>query len=426
MGERFEVTGLSRRGEGIAHSQGGDQVLIHGALPGDLVTGLVLDHELEAPDHIVKSPDHLDPPCPDYGHCGGCTIQHAKARLYANWKRELLVSALATRDLVADVEPLHLCAPASRRRASFSIRHTQFGVELGFQKVRSHEVVVFDECRVILPVLNKARGALKAVAKAALPLMAADAKPANALVTVTKTGLDVALTDVERLNSNRREAALQIALKANFARLSINAELIVETRKPIVEFDGLAVQLPAGGFLQAVATTENAMRQRVTGHLAGAKRVADLFSGCGTFALPLARDHHVHAVEMEQASLNALDQAWRFSDGLKSVTTEKRDLFERPLKVEELERFDGLVLDPPRAGAGEQAVEIAKSSVEKIVAVSCNPETLARDLKTLIKGGYRIKSITPFDQFLWTHHLEAVALLEKPKRKATKATRQGW
>ncbi|MEL6201542.1 MAG: RNA methyltransferase [Pseudomonadota bacterium] len=426
MAEQYNVTSLTRLGEGIAQNKSGDQVLVHGGLPGDSVTGLLLDGVIDTPEHITKSPDHLEPPCPDYGKCGGCSFQHAKAHRYAEWKRGLLIAALSDRGIEANIGQLQLAEPASRRRASFSIRHTQSGVELGFQKARSHEIVVFEDCKVILPVLNKARGAIKALAKAALPLMAADAKPTSALVTVTKTGLDVALSNVERLNSNRREAALQIALKANFARLSINGELIVETRKPIIEFDGLPVRLPAGAFLQAVQPIENAMRDLVAEHLKGTKRVADLFSGCGTFTLPLARAHHVHAVEMEQASLNALDQAWRASEGLKTVTTDRRDLFERPLKRDELDQFDGLVFDPPRSGAAEQAAELANSSVERVVAVSCNPETLARDLKTLVAGGYQIKSVTPFDQFIWTHHLEAVALLDKPRRKATKAARQGW
>ncbi|MEO0543757.1 MAG: RNA methyltransferase [Pseudomonadota bacterium] len=426
MAERFEIISMSTHGEGVAHSQNGHRVLVPGSLPGDVVTGLELEGIIDTPEFLTKSTEHIEPPCADYGVCGGCSIQHARTERYTSWKRQLLVSALIARGMEIEVDPLVASSPASRRRASFSLRHLQSGVELGFQKARSHEIVVFDSCHVVLPVLNKARGALKAVAKAALPMMASDAKPATALVTVTKTGLDVALSNVERVNSDRREAALQIALKANFARLSINGELIVETRKPVIEFDDLAVYLPAGAFLQAVASVEHAMRDMVAGHLAGTKRVADLFSGCGTFALPLARHHHVHAVEMEQTSLTALDQAWRGTSGLKTVTTEKRDLFDRPLKRDELDRFDGLVFDPPRAGAAEQAAEIAKSSIEKVVAVSCNPETLTRDLQVLVDGGYHLKSVTPFDQFLWTHHLEAVALLEKPKRKATKAARQGW
>ena len=159
------------------------------------------------------------------------------------------------------------------------------------------------------------------------------------------------------------------------------------------------------------------MAALVTGHLAGAKRTADLFSGSGTFALRLAARAAVHAVESDAASLAALDRAARFAGGLRQVTTERRDLFRRPLLARELERFDGLVFDPPRAGAEDQSKQIARSAVLRVAAVSCNPVTLARDLAILIAGGYRVASVTPIDQFLWSGHVEAVALLEKPGRR---------
>lgn len=155
------------------------------------------------------------------------------------------------------------------------------------------------------------------------------------------------------------------------------------------------------------------MAELVLEALGKAKRVADLFAGSGTFALRIARKAKVHAVEGEEKALKALDNAARNTQGLKPVTVEKRDLFRRPLMASELKVFDAVVFDPPRAGAEDQCKELARSGVKTIVAVSCNPVSLARDLSILTAAGYRIRLVTPIDQFLWSAHVEAVAVLEK-------------
>jgi 23S rRNA (uracil1939-C5)-methyltransferase len=181
----------------------------------------------------------------------------------------------------------------------------------------------------------------------------------------------------------------------------------------MVEFGGVQVSPPPGGFTQATKPAEEAMAELVTAHAGKAKRIADLFAGAGTFSLRLARIGRVHAVEAEAKTLAALDHAARNTQGLKPVTVEKRDLFRRPLMTQEFKPYDVVVFDPPRAGAEFQCQELARSGVKKIVAVSCNPLTLARDLAILVEGGYRITGVTPIDQFLWTSHVEVVATLEK-------------
>ena len=193
--------------------------------------------------------------------------------------------------------------------------------------------------------------------------------------------------------------------------------MIVEPKKPAVTFGTVAVMPPPGAFLQATEAAEATMAELVAGHLSRAKKIADLFSGCGSFALRLASKAEVHAVENDAAALAALDRGFRFAAGLKRVTAEKRDLFRRPLTAKELEAFDGVVFDPPRAGAEDQSKQLARSQVPLVVAVSCNPVTLARDLRILLDGGYALKSVVPIDQFLWSPHVEAVALLEKPRKK---------
>jgi 23S rRNA (uracil1939-C5)-methyltransferase len=143
------------------------------------------------------------------------------------------------------------------------------------------------------------------------------------------------------------------------------------------------------------------------------KATADLFCGIGTFALRLARTGSVLAVETDADALAALDQGRRGVPGLKQITAERRDLFRRPVTARELAKVTGLVFDPPRAGAETQVREIVASKVSRVAAVSCNPATLARDAKILIDGGFKLIAVTPIDQFLWSHHVEAVALFER-------------
>jgi 23S rRNA (uracil1939-C5)-methyltransferase len=286
-------------------------------------------------------------------------------------------------------------------------------VDLGFIRASSHDLVDIAECAVALPTLVAALESLRRIARQ----LASSDKPFRLLVTATASGLDVAADGAGRLDASARRAAIAAAAAEGIARLSLDGEILVELRPPMVDAGGVALFPPPGGFLQAVAEAEQAMAALMLGHLTGAKRVADLFSGAGSFALRLARKASVHAVESDAPSVAALDRAWRAANGLKQVTSEKRDLFRRPLLVRELAAYDGLVFDPPRAGAEDQARQIARTQIPRVAAVSCNPGTLARDLRILVDGGYRIASVTPLDQFLWSPHVEAVALLEGPRQR---------
>lgn len=284
---------------------------------------------------------------------------------------------------------------------------------LGYYEAMSHRIAAIEECPISRPEIVARLDDLRALAA----LVTSSSEPFRMTVTSTASGLDVSVEDSGRLSDEARLKAADFTGRAGLARLSIGGEVIVEPKKPVVMFGTVAVESPPGAFLQATAEAEAAMAGLVTEHLGGSKRVVDLFAGSGTFALRLAAGAEVHAVESDAASLAALDRAGRFASGLRRVTTEKRDLFRRPLTVKELDRFDGLVFDPPRAGAEDQAKQIARSAIPRVAAVSCNPVTLARDLAILVAGGYRVTGVTPIDQFLWSPHVEAVALLEKPKRR---------
>jgi 23S rRNA (uracil1939-C5)-methyltransferase len=238
--------------------------------------------------------------------------------------------------------------------------------------------------------------------------------PLRISVLATRNGLDVDIEDARDLTGNERQTLVRKAVDLEFARLTVNTEILVESRKPELVMGSAIVTPPPGAFVQAIEEAEQQMVELVTGHLRTCKTVADLYCGVGTFALRLAERSKVLAVEASKPAIHSLDRAWRETAGrLKEIKTETRNLERSPLGFMELKHMDGLVIDPPRAGAELQTRQIAKSRVRKVAAVSCNPATLSRDLEILIEGGFKLKSITPVDQFRYTPHLEAVALLER-------------
>jgi 23S rRNA (uracil1939-C5)-methyltransferase len=404
---------LGARGDGIARSEAG-QVFVPYTLEGEAVTAIV-DGKRAALLSVNKpSPDRIEPVCVHFETCGGCSLQHMGTGAYRRWKSSLLEKAFAAHDLSTScLKPAHFCEPYSRRRAVFSAIKTDKGVLLGFQQAGSNHVVDLSECHVIVPDIDRARPALKVLLETFLP----GGKTVHVTVTSTISGLDVAVDGPLKPADEAKQRAAESVQREGFGRLTLNGEVILAPKRLLVSFDGITVAPPPGAFLQAVPAMESVMAQLVASHMAKSKRVADLFSGCGTFALRLARESTIHAVEADGASLMALDRAFRENSGkrLKSVTTEKRDLVRRPLTAHELKTFDGVVFDPPRGGAEEQVRQIAASLVRRVAAVSCNPETLARDVRILVDSGFRLVSVTPVDQFIWTSHLEAVALLDRPK-----------
>ncbi len=406
------IEALGAGGDGIANGLKG-AVYVPFALPGETVNAAVHGNRADLVAVIEPSANRVVPACRHFGQCGGCAVQHLQVDAYRAWKRAIVVDELKRHGLEAEVAPLVSFPMATRRRLALTARRTAGGIDLGFVRASSHDLVDIAECAVALPALVAALASLRRIARQ----LASSDKPFRLLVTATASGLDVAADGAGRLDAPARRAAIAAAAAEGIARLSLDGEILVELRPPMVDAGGVALFPPPGGFLQAVAEAEQAMAALVLDHLSGAKRVADLFSGAGAFALRLARKAAVHAVESDAPSVAALDRAWRAASGLRQVTGEKRDLFRRPLLARELAAYDGLVFDPPRVGAEDQARQIARTQIPRAVAVSCNPGTLARDLRILVDGGYRIASVTPLDQFLWSPHVEAVALLERPKSR---------
>ncbi|MBZ9957399.1 class I SAM-dependent RNA methyltransferase [Mesorhizobium sp. BR1-1-14] len=410
MSARFTIKKLGAQGDGIADTESGD-LFIPFTLPGEVVTAARERDRATLMALIEASPLRIEPACRHFGECGGCALQHLEAQAYQQWKREKVVHAL--RGIDCEIGGLVACAPHTRRRVVLAARRTETGMLLGFNRHLSPEIISISECPISLPGIVSALDGLRALAE----LICATPKSFRMAVTVTDSGLDVAVHESGKLGENQRRIAANFVIAQGFARLSIDDEIIIEPKKPVVMFGSVAVAVPPGAFLQATEAAERTMADIVGGHLKRAKKIADLFAGCGSFALRLAARSEVHAVEGDAAALSALDRGSRFATGLKRVTGERRDLFRRPLTFKELNAFDGVVFDPPRAGAEDQSKQIARSDVPFVAAVSCNPVTLARDLRILIDGGYAVKSVTPIDQFLWSPHVEAVALLEKPRKR---------
>ncbi|RTL93087.1 MAG: class I SAM-dependent RNA methyltransferase [Hyphomicrobiales bacterium] len=412
MSTRFTIARLGSQGDGVANAEGGE-VFIPFTLPGETVTAARQKDRATLMSVLEASPLRIDPACRHFTECGGCALQHFGAEAYQQWKREKVAQALKGKGIACDVAALVPCAPHTRRRVTFSARRTEAGMLLGFVRALSSEIIPIEECPISLPAIESALDKLRALAD----LVCATPKAFHMTVTVTASGLDIAVHDAGKLGDHQRRIASNFVMAEGLARLSVDGEIVVEPKKPVVQFGSIAVALPPGAFLQATEAAEQTMAGLVGQHLSRARKVADLFAGCGSFALRLGAKSEVHAVEGDAAALAALDRAYRFASGLKRVTSERRDLFRRPLTFKELNAFDGLVFDPPRAGAEDQSKQIARSDVPLVAAVSCNPVTLARDLRILIDGGYQLKSVAPIDQFLWSAHVEAVALLEKPRRR---------
>ncbi|MER8676316.1 class I SAM-dependent RNA methyltransferase [Mesorhizobium sp. M0615] len=410
MSTGFTIKRLGSQGDGVAETETGE-LFIPFTLPGEIVTAARERDRAMLMAVLETSPLRIDPACRHFTECGGCAVQHLQADAYQQWKRDKVVHAL--KGIAGDIGALVPCAPHTRRRVVLAARRADTGMLLGFHRHLSPEIIPIEECPISLPEIVAALDRLRSVAD----LVCATTKSFRMAVTVTGSGLDVAVYESGKLGENQRRVASNFIMANGFARLSIDDEIVIEPKKPVVMFGTVAVAIPPGAFLQATQAAEQAMADLVGGHLKRARKVADLFAGCGSFALRLAAKSEVHAVEGDAAALSALDRGSRFATGLKRVTGERRDLFRRPLTFKELNVFDGVVFDPPRAGAEDQSKQIARSDVPFVAAVSCNPVTLARDLRILIDGGYILKSVTPIDQFLWSPHVEAVALLEKPKRR---------
>jgi len=420
--QTFEATidKLGAHGDGLATvivAARPQTLYIAGALPGERVSvqtvskrgdGLVADL-LEV---LEPSAERKEPGCSHFARCGGCALQHLSMAAYAAWKRARVVQALSQRGFEAPpvLNPI-LIGEGTRRRVTFTALKRAKHVTLGFNARSSHDVVAVDRC----PLLNDGLNELITPLSTALQGILGDGKRVRIHVTACENGADVLIEGGIAPDLKVREALAAFVQSTETVRVSwkqegLAPEPIAQQAAPLVYLSGVPVELPSGTFLQVSVEGEHAIRDAVlagVGDAAG--RVADLYCGLGSFALPLSQQAIVEAVDAVEAPVRALERAAGRSGLGGRVAARVRDLDRQPLDEAELSKFDAVVFDPPRAGAAEQVRYLAESKVPRVVGVSCNPATFARDARILVDGGYRLLAVQPIDQFTYSPHVELVA-----------------
>jgi 23S rRNA (uracil1939-C5)-methyltransferase len=389
------IESLGQRGDGIASCDG---KFIHVAkvLPGERV------HLRDGKLDVIRtaSPERVTPFCKAYAYCSGCKLQHWKETNYRVWKRSLVETALAAAGIETQVGELVDAHGDGRRRVAVHVREIEGQWRAGFMAEGSHQLRPLDVC----PVLVRQLADAMAIAARFGPVLG----PCDVALTASNHGLDVAIKAERKVVEKRLSILQKLFDDAKLCRLSVNGDSVFTRMTPAVTMGKAQVALPVQSFLQATTSGEEAIAAAVCGILRKSKSIADLFCGVGPFTFRLAEQAKVFAADADRAGVLCLLQATRNTQGLKPVTAVTRDLFKNPIVVSELNEFDGVVIDPPRAGALAQAQMLAKSKVKRIASVSCDLTTFIRDAKVLIEGGYKLTQVTTIDQFKWTHHVEMV------------------
>ena len=391
-----EIVRIAARGDGVTAS--GRYAAL--AAPGD---------RLRDDGTVEPGPNHQQPPCRHFPECGGCQLQHVTDEAYRAYLRDRVAGALAQHGLETTMRDSHLSPPHSRRRATLRALKAGGQVLLGFNAAKSHRIVDMRENFILRPELVDLLGPLRGL----LSVLLKPKRTAEVHLTIADQGVDVALLGVEGEGLEAAEALTAFGEANRLARLSLDEghgpEVRYEPEPATVTLSGVAVTLPVGAFLQATLDGEAALADAVREALEGAQRPADLFAGLGTFAFAL--HGQVTAAEASRDAVLALLSSARRAG--RSITAEHRDLYRRPYDRSELAAFDGVVLDPPRAGAEQQVRQLAESQVPSIAYVSCNPATFARDAAILVGGGYRLDWLRPVGQFRWSTHIELAACFSR-------------
>jgi 23S rRNA (uracil1939-C5)-methyltransferase len=387
------IVRVAARGDGVT----ADGRVAALAAPGD---------RLRAGGSIEPGPHHQVPPCRHFPECGGCQLQHLDDESYAGFVRDRIASALEGQGLtLPEFAPVHLSPPRTRRRASLSAQRIGRRVLLGFKQERSNRIEDMRECHILRPELFAMAGPLRELLGALLP----EKRSATIKMALADQGVDLLIEGVSADTLAATEALTAFAERHGLARLSLDDGFGPQTRwepQPVtITLGSTRVPLPHDAFLQATEDGEAALVGAVKDAVGEAKLVADLFAGIGTFALSLSGK--IYAAEASRDSVLALKSAGR------GVFVEHRDLYRRPLSTAELDRFEAVVLDPPRAGAEVQAQQLAASRVPRIAYVSCNPASFARDARLLVAGGYVLERVSPVGHFRWSTHVELAASFRK-------------
>jgi 23S rRNA (uracil1939-C5)-methyltransferase len=407
----LDIAAVGAQGDGLV---AGRPIFVPLTLAGERVAAQVRGDRAEVTAILRPSPERTQPPCPHFGDCGGCALQHWDLAPYLAWKGEQVRLALGRERIETDILPAFATPPGARRRLALHARREGQGAVIGFKARRSWRLARIDSCTVADPALVAAFPALE---RLAAPFLEHPKSAPTLHVTLTDTGLDIDVTGVERrsggLSADARMIAAEVASAADFARVTLAGEVVYMARQPMVRLGPASVALPAGAFLQAAPQAERAIADFAVAAAAGAHRIADLYCGVGTFTFRLAEIAPVLAADAAGPAVRALSAAMASAPGLKPIAAETRDLDRRPVLAEELKRVDVALIDPPRAGAFEQTAQLAKSKVARVIGVSCNPATFARDARALVDAGFALERVLPVDQFLWSPHIELVSVFSR-------------
>ena len=413
------IARIGTDGDGVATGSDGLPIYVPFTLPGEIIEASV-SGERGTLDAIEQpSADRVVPPCPHFGRCGGCMLQHWAAAPTAAWKAGGLSHALTRAGFPCEVAPPALAASHSRRRMDLAIFKRADGITIGLHAVgQPGEIVDMRTCLVLHPTLF----ALVAPLRALLPTLAAFRRDGSAVANLLDTGPDLLLRLDGTPDAGDRARLVAFAQTQKLPRIMTAPlrggvpEIACLLGPATVDLSGILVAPPPGAFLQATAEGEAAIVAAVLAglpKLRGKARIVELFAGVGTLTMALAKHARVLAFEGDPATHAALSSAVRRPPLSGRVEPALRDLARQPLRANELSGAAVIVLDPPHTGAAAQMPAIAASGVARVIYVSCNPVTLGRDASVLRAGGYRLLSTVAIDQFPWSARVESVSVFAR-------------
>jgi len=414
------VYGVGAKGDGLAKDDNARDFFVPYSVEGDVaeikISAKRGDTYVGDIQRLITPGQHrIDAPCPYYTKCGGCSLQHMDASTYANWKSERVGEALERSGIKVDLEKPVLVPEGHRRRAAFAAIKKGKKIIFGFNARASHKLEEIENCLLLTKELNALIPAIRQL----LPNIMKQEGQGDIIINYPGDAPDIVFALPGRMDLKAHEHLVSFAEKYNIGRMSWQEngkgepEIIAQRTAVTTDFSGATIELPASPFLQPSKVGEEALVDFALSCLDKEKKILDLYAGCGSFTFALATKGIVHAVESNPAALKSLElSAGRAGIGGR-ITTETRDLSRQPLMGKELEKFDAILFDPPRAGAKEQAVEIAKSNIPVVIAISCNPSTFGRDAAAMIEGGYTLEKVMPVDQFTWSAHVEIAAVFRK-------------
>ncbi len=418
--DRLIIEDIGPKGDGIARNRNGQTVFIERGLPGDEVDARVAksdDGMLRGTIERIIAPSHfrVNHPCEFYERCGGCSLQHVHDEFYEGFKDNIVRAPLSKMGLKPHYLQTIFCRPESRRRATFAVLPQGKGLLMGYYKRRSHMITDIPDCLVVhddvLVWRERIRPHLKSIITGS--------KPVDVFIQVVDGNAEIVITGAVGAKGvpdlTVREAAGRLVRDTGAARVAWRKsgydvpEILVQDKPLLAQFGPLSVPLPPNAFMQPTLEGQHALTDAVMEFLPPTpKAIADLFAGCGTFSGPLLES----GARVDAYDISGVDQLAKAANG-HPLKTFKRDLFDNPVSRDELNKYDVVVFDPPRAGCAAQAKEIAHSKVKCAIGVSCNPTTFAKDARILCGSGFKLEAVRIVDQFVWSHHVELVALFTR-------------